>query len=317
MANEDLTQLEQMIDPDVMSDMIQADLPKAIKFAKIAPIDNTLEGRPGDTITVPRWRYIGDAEDVAEGGAIQYAQLTSDTDTFTVKKAGKGVKFSDESVLSGMGNPVGEGQRQLTMSIGSKIDNDILAAAMKARLTKSDVDVTKLDVFDAIEDAFDDDTNEYATEGDEELPAAGILFLNPKDARKLRKAAADDWTRATELGDKILASGAIGQLLGWEIHRSKKMQEGSGLAIKPGALRTYVKRAVQAEKDRDITHKVTLINVDQHYGVAIYDDTKLLTIKPFDVAGGTVLDQNVSKTPNTSIRKSAKGKAATVTEPSK
>ncbi|MFU0764952.1 MAG: hypothetical protein ACFWTU_09100 [Leuconostoc mesenteroides] len=61
MAN-DLTTLEQMIDPEVMGEMILAQLPKAIKFGAIAPIDDTLSGRPGDTITVPRWKYIGDAK---------------------------------------------------------------------------------------------------------------------------------------------------------------------------------------------------------------------------------------------------------------
>jgi len=38
-----------------MGDMISATLPKKIKFARIAKIDNTLAGRPGNTITVPKF----------------------------------------------------------------------------------------------------------------------------------------------------------------------------------------------------------------------------------------------------------------------
>ncbi|MGR8826862.1 N4-gp56 family major capsid protein [Leuconostoc citreum] len=308
MAN-DLTTLEQMIDPEVMGEMILAQLPKAIKFGAIAPIDDTLSGRPGDTITVPRWKYIGDAQDVAEGGAIDYEQLTNSTDTFTVKKAGKGIKLTDESVLSGYGDPVGEGTRQITMSIAAKVDNDTLATASKARLTLSSADFTKLDFIDQIEAAFIDDTSDNNFEGDD-ANAQGIIYMNPKDVNKVRKAAAQDWERATALGDAILSTGVFGGVLGWQFIRSRKVPVGSAVVAKAGAMKTYLKRAVQAEKERDIDHKLTKFNADMHYGVAIYDDTKLLVIAPFSYTDGTVIDQNVKKTENSSVRKSAKVPAA-------
>ncbi|MCK8605142.1 N4-gp56 family major capsid protein [Leuconostoc citreum] len=308
MAN-DLTTLEQMIDPEVMGEMILAQLPKAIKFGAIAPIDDTLSGRPGDTITVPRWKYIGDAQDVAEGGAIDYEQLTNSTDTFTVKKAGKGIKLTDESVLSGYGDPVGEGTRQITMSIAAKVDNDTLATASKARLTLSSADFTKLDFIDQIEAAFIDDTSDNNFEGDD-ANAQGVIYMNPKDVNKVRKAAAQDWERATALGDAILSTGVFGGVLGWQFIRSRKVPVGSAVVAKAGAMKTYLKRAVQAEKERDIDHKLTKFNADMHYGVAIYDDTKLLVIAPFSYTDGTVIDQNVKKTENASVRKSAKVPAA-------
>lgn len=312
MAN-DLTTLEQMIDPEVMGEMILAQLPKAIKFGAIAPIDDTLSGRPGDTITVPRWKYIGDAQDVAEGGAIDYEQLTNSTDTFTVKKAGKGIKLTDESVLSGYGDPVGEGTRQITMSIAAKVDNDTLATASKARLTLSSADFTKLDFIDQIEAAFIDDTSDNNFEGDD-ANAQGVIYMNPKDVNKVRKAAAQDWERATALGDAILSTGVFGGVLGWQFIRSRKVPVGSAVVAKAGAMKTYLKRAVQAEKERDIDHKLTKFNADMHYGVAIYDDTKLLVIAPFSYTDGTVIDQNVKKTENTSVRKSAKVPAANQAE---
>ncbi|KAA8371898.1 N4-gp56 family major capsid protein [Leuconostoc carnosum] len=314
MAN-DLTTLEQMIDPEVMGEMILAQLQKAIKFGAIAPIDNTLSGRPGDTVTVPRWKYIGDAQDVAEGAAINYAQMTNSTDTFTVKKAAKGVKLTDEAVLSGYGDPIGEATRQITMAIASKLDNDTLAAATKSRLTLSSADFTKLDFIDTIEAAFIDDTSDNNFEGDD-ANAQGVIYMNPKDVNKVRKAAAQDWDRATALGDSILSTGVFGGVLGWQFIRSRKVPVGSAIVAKPGAMKTYLKRAVQAETGRDMDNKSTKFNADMHYGVAIYDDTKLLAINPFNYADGTVIDQNIKKTENGSVRKSSKtGTEAPVTPP--
>ncbi|ADG41476.1 N4-gp56 family major capsid protein [Leuconostoc gelidum subsp. gasicomitatum] len=314
MAN-DLTTLEQMIDPEVMGEMILAQLQKAIKFGAIAPIDNTLSGRPGDTVTVPRWKYIGDAQDVAEGAAIDYAQMANSTDTFTVKKAAKGVKLTDEAVLSGYGDPIGEATRQITMAIASKLDNDTLAAATKSRLTLSSADFTKLDFIDTIEAAFIDDTSDNNFEGDD-ANAQGVIYMNPKDVNKVRKAAAQDWDRATALGDSILSTGVFGGVLGWQFIRSRKVPVGSAIVAKPGAMKTYLKRAVQAETGRDMDNKSTKFNADMHYGVAIYDDTKLLAINPFNYADGTVIDQNIKKTENGSVRKSSKtGTEAPVTPP--
>ena len=304
MAN-DLTTLEQMIDPEVMGEMILAQLPKAIKFGAIAPIDDTLSGRPGDTITVPRWKYIGDAKDVAEGAAIDYAKMTNSTDTFTVKKAAKGVKLTDEAVLSGYGDPVGEATRQIAMAIASKLDNDTLATATKSRLTLASADFTKLEFIDTIEAAFIDDTSDNNFEGDD-ANAQGVIYMNPKDVNKVRKVAAQDWERATALGDSILSTGVFGGVLGWQFIRSRKVPVGSAIVAKPGAMKTYLKRAVQSETGRDMDAKSTKFNADMHYGVAIYDDTKLLAIKPFTYADGTVIDQNVTSVENKSVRKSNK-----------
>lgn len=276
-ATNTATYLENLINPEVMADMISAQLPQMIRFTPIAPIDSTLEGQPGSEVTVPRFKYIGDAEDVAEGAAIDYSQLTTDTDKFTIKKAGKGVKITDEAALSGYGDPVGEAQKQITMSIAAKMDNDVLAAAKKARLTLPKTAIN-LDLIDAIEAAFNDDSSDRAYEDD--ASTTGVLFMNPKDVSKLRKAAASDWTRATDLGDSLLISGVFGELLGWQIVRTKKMEVGTVLAVKPGALRIYMKRGLLPEKGRDMDNKLTKFNADQHYGVAIYDDTKLLMVNP-------------------------------------
>ena len=60
-----ITKLSELIDPEVMGDMVSARIPKKLRVAPFAKIDDTLQGVPGDTITVPAYTYIGDASDVA------------------------------------------------------------------------------------------------------------------------------------------------------------------------------------------------------------------------------------------------------------
>lgn len=265
------TVLANLIDPEVMADLIEAQLPKAIKFSAIAPIDTTLVGVPGSTLTVPSYKYIGDADDVAEGAAIEYSKLEQTKRTMTIKKAAKGVEITDEAVLSGLGDPVGEGQRQVRMAIASKIDNDILATALKAPLKlTADID---LDLIDKLEATFTDAPDAIE---DNNISTTGVLFVSYKDAAKLRKLAGQDWTRPTQLGDDILVKGLFGELLGWEIVRSMKLEQNQFVAVKPGALKTYLKRDIFAEVGRDMDHKVTKFNADEHYGVAIYNDALLV-----------------------------------------
>ena len=53
-----ITKLSELIDPEVMGDMVSARIPKKLRVAPFAKIDDTLQGVPGDTITVPAYTYI-------------------------------------------------------------------------------------------------------------------------------------------------------------------------------------------------------------------------------------------------------------------
>lgn len=273
------TQLAQMIDPEVMATMLDAQLPKQIRFSSIAPVDTTLQGQAGDTVTIPRYEYIGDAEDVAEGGAINYHKLSTTTQKVTLKKIGVGVELTDEAVLSGYGDPAGQSTKQIGMSIASKVDNDILDVAKTAKLQlKAPMN---LDLIDQVSAQLIDNDSDFNYEQDD--TQTGVLFLHPKDANALRKLASNNWTRSSELGDNILVNGAFGELFGWTIVRTRKVATGYGLAVLPGAMKTYIKRDTNVETSRDMDHKTTKINADKIYGVAIVNDAKIVRITPATV----------------------------------
>lgn len=283
------TMLANLVNPEVMADMISATLPKQIKFSPIAKIDTTLVGRPGDTVTVPKYAYIGDAADVAEGEAMDTTQLTASTTTVAVKKAGKAVELTDESVLSGYGDPVGEATRQLTMAIAAKVDNDCLAALYTAPLTYNG---------SAAQIGYDGIVKADAIFGDEaDDTKAKVMYIHPEQEQTIRLD--ENFMDKNKYGLELVMNGAIGKIAGIEVKKSKKVEKDAsgnwknpivilatedpnedptadGTATEAAALTIYMKRAVEVEDDRDILAKTTVISADEHYGVALSNDSKVV-----------------------------------------
>lgn len=260
------TQLTDLINPEVMADMISANLPNQIKFAPLATIDTTLQGQAGNTITVPKYSYIGDAEDVAEGVAMGTTVLSASTTTATVKKAGKAVELTDEAVLSGYGDPIGETERQLELSIASKVDNDCIEALEGATLEYDDS--TNPISYEGIVDALD----KFEEEDDEPK----VLFIHPNQKTTLRKDP--DFIKASDMGDNIIMTGTIGEIAGCQVVVSAKVPENDGVysdfIVKEGALTIYLKRNVAIEDDRDILAKTTVISADEHYVTVLANESK-------------------------------------------
>ena len=92
--------LENLIDPQVLSEFLSIKLMDAIKLAPLCAVRNDLVGVAGDTLSIPKYKFIGLAEDVAEGADVPMGKLEATKEDFKVKKAGKGVKISDEAILS-------------------------------------------------------------------------------------------------------------------------------------------------------------------------------------------------------------------------
>lgn len=272
-----MTKIAQMVNPQVMADMIRAELPKKIKVSPLAKMDTTLAGRPGDTITVPSFDYIGDATDVAEGEAITVSQMATKTTTAKVKKAGKGIELSDEAVLSGYGDPVGEANRQLLMSIASKIDEDCMAALKTATLTH-DVSGSDIISYEGIVDAID--------KFEEEDYEPKVIFIHPKQVTQLRKDK--NFLSLDKYPVPVIMNGVIGSIAGCQVVVSKRVDASASKyqcpIVKAGALTIYLKRNVMVESDRDILKKSTVITADEHYTAVLSDKSKVVLVSFKDVA---------------------------------
>lgn len=277
------TKLENLVDPEVMAPMISAKIVSAIVATPFAKIDTTLEGQAGSTITIPRYQYIGDAEDVAEGVEAGTVKLETDTDTYTVKKAMKAVTLTDEAVLSGYGNPVGEANVQLGKAIASKIDNDVMEELKGAQNTITLTgDISYNNVVNAI-DRFNEEEN---------VPK--VMFIHPKQVTQLRKDA-NFISNDKYANQNVMLRGEIGMIANTRIVATKKaINEAGTYFLNPivqlkaesqtgdeelAAVTIFMKRGANVETERHTLNRTTDISVDEHYIAALTDETKVVLAK--------------------------------------
>lgn len=275
------TKIANLVNPEVMGDMIAAKLPKKLQVIPFAAVDRTLEGVPGNTIKVPSYTYIGDAEDVNEGVEAGVVVLGTSTKTATIKKAMKAVELTDEAVLSGYGDPVGNAENQLALAIAAKIDNDAMDALLKTNTRKFD-SKTKAISYDVIVDAIDLFEEEVNTEK--------VMFVNSKQVTTLRKDP--NFISADKYPNNVVMTGEIGMIANTRIVTTNKVALDSTSAFytcpiiklthddeteqDTAALTVYIKRDPNVEVDRKPLKRSTEISIDEFYTVAVSDDSKVV-----------------------------------------
>jgi N4-gp56 family major capsid protein len=257
--------------------MISAKIADAIVVTPFAKVDNTLSGQPGSTITVPRYNYIGDAVDVAEGAEVEAALLTTEAVEYTVKKAAKGVDITDEAALSGYGNPVGEATSQLATSIRGKVEGDCISALLDSENT---YDAQGAISYAGIVGAID--------KFNEELNTEKVMFINPHQVSTLRKDP--DFISADKYNGQVMMRGEIGMVANTRIVPSRRVVAGEGGYKCPivsleadtrteddvPAITIYTKRETNVETERDTHHKKTFISADKHYVAALTNASKVV-----------------------------------------
>lgn len=276
------TKLIDLINPEVMADMIVEKLPAMIAVSPFATIDTTLQGQPGDTITVPSYEYIGDAEVVAEGVEMGTTKLKTTTQKTTVYKIGKSIDITDEAMLSGYGNPIGSATSQLTKSISQKIDADAIdkLSAVSTLVYEGTKAISYEGMVDAV-DLFVEET---------QLPK--VVFIHPFQVTTLRKDPSFLDINKYPITNGVIMTGTIGQIAGCQIVPSRRVKLEGGKYINPiiklgntvtdedlPALTIYLKRNVMIETERKAKAGISSIVANEHYAVAATNSEKIVVAK--------------------------------------
>lgn len=278
-----MTKVSDIIVPEVMAQVISGKIKDKIAVTPFAKIDDTLTGSEGNEITIPAYKYIGDAVDVAEGEAVDLSKLEATTTKATIKKAMKAVGLTDEAALSGYGNPVGEVSTQLAAAIAAKVDADAMDALLTAQLTH-DGSASAIS-YEGIVDAID--------MFEEELNTEKVIFVHPKQLTKLRKDS--NFISADKYPGKVVMTGEVGMVANTRIVPTRRVQldEAGTNYINPivkleadtetedesPAITIFIQRDTNVETERESLKRTTNISVDKLYVAALTNAEKVVLAK--------------------------------------
>ena len=170
----------------------------------------------------------------------------------TVVKYGVAVQLTDEAVLSGYGDPLGEAANQIATAIDDAMDNALLSALAANSASAQN----------------------YATSGSSvalvpaDIPLALAKFGEDSDGQKAligtpdfyAKLIGSDWIPASEIAADVRIRGAVGMAYGCQVIISNRLVSGGSLYIvKPNTLAVFMKRNTLVEADRDILNQSTVL----------------------------------------------------------
>ena len=295
-----------LIIPQVMADYIEEKLTDNIVFAPLAEVDTSLAGGAGDTVTLPKYAYIGAASVVNENGQIVQVALTASSVTKTVHKLAKGVTITDEAKLSGYGDPVSEAGDQLVKAIADAADAEFVTEMGDATL--------KYGVYNA---GLSADTVAEALElFGEDQGGPQTLIIPPADMTALRKD--DDFTKASELqAEAVLIKGnTVGEIWGCQLVPSNRLKPSASAKnrksyiVRPGALGLVMKKDVAVEESRNAEYARTSYFATKHAVPYLRDDSKCVEIVNY-----TALDTIASSKVVSTAGAAANGTLLAITEP--
>ena len=271
-----------VIKPEVFADAVQAYFTgNTTVFRQLVREYDTLAGQPGDTVHLPNFLPLSDAQEVAETESLTPEILSQADKTVTIKEVGKLVEITDKALLTSVGDPLEEARRQIVRVVNRKINKDIYAEMVAYAEGNSKVlgdentDISYSLIADALgeEEDYEDTVNN-----------GFVLIVHPKLKAKLYKDP--NFIDASKYGSPVLQTGEIGQIYGIPVVTSSVVEKVvvdqtngtyyyKNLLVRRNVIGLIYKRRPLVETFRDIAARTTMISCTVHYAVgaiATYPD---------------------------------------------
>lgn len=248
-----LTTSANLVKGQIFAEGVQAKLVNKLVLDPIVRMDNLPAGAKGDEITLPKYAYIGDAIEMIEGTPLVPALLSQSTAKVPINQYGKAVEITDRAVNSGIGDPVGEAEDQVVLSIQSKMQVDKFAALDTATATETVAAIDNAGVATIV------------AKFGEDQEGTLYLYVNPAD-----------W--ASALSTDINFGKLIKEVYDVEFVPSNRTPAGTVYAVKDEALGVFVQSGVDVETDRDILVKSTVIAADTFAAIYLRDESKAVKV---------------------------------------
>lgn len=269
-----------IIVPEVYSALVREKIKGKVKVAQFLVNLGDLHGKVGETLSMPKWGYIGDAKDWNINTPMDVTQMKQTETKATIKAIqAPAVKVADYDNEVELGNAIEEAASQQAIAVGRKYDTDAIACALTSPLkyqlaTKNAV---TQDEMIAMLGLYGDDRDSA------DFDAIVISSLFAKDFYKMDMFTSRERTM-TKDGNGIAVNGVIGEFLGIPVVLSDRLYdntntEGFILVMKKNAISIIPKENPFAEASRDAGLRQTTIYLSQFYAMALTDDTAVVVAK--------------------------------------
>lgn len=267
--------------PQVAEGHIHAHFDRKLGLAQLAVMDKTLTGAPGETVTFPYWKKMGDAQEPDEDEGLDVDVLADDKFSVTVKEIGKAAGWSDKARRkSGAGKTPSEvldafrteAYSQLGTLFAEKVDKDIITLISNSSNYKDGFTAAGASDKLTIASLLDLKIGAFGDKQDKSIAVAmhSLCFAT------LMKDSSAGFLKADATQPFYGAPGYMGLLLGQALFVLDSMPQVSSVGSKK-TFAAYVFKAdpfgisvaqeMNPEEDRDILMRQGVIAATMWYGM--------------------------------------------------
>lgn len=271
---------QNVIVPEVYASLVREKIAGKCKVAQFLVNLGDLHGKVGETLTMPKWAYIGDAVDWDVNTPMDKTQMKQTSTQATIKAiAAPAVEVADYDNEVELGNAIEEAASQQALGVARKYDTDAIECALQSPLkyqlaTKNAVTQEELI---AILGLYGDDRDSA------DFDAIVVHSTFAPSFYEMPMFVKKDMTM-TKDGNGIAVNGVIGEFLSIPVVLSDRLydttnQEGFILVMKKKAISIIPKENPHAEPERNVSLRRTTIYLSQFYAMALTDDEAVVFAK--------------------------------------
>ena len=271
---------KQIIVPEVYAQLVRERIAGKCKVAQFLVNLGELHGKVGETLTMPKWSFVGEAKDWDINTPMDKTQMKQTSTTATIRAiAAPAVEVAVFDNEVELGNAIEEAASQQALGVARKYDTDAIECALESPLkyklaTKNTVTQNELI---AILGLYGDDRDSA------DFDAIVVHSAFAPSFYQMDMFVKRDLTMTTD-GNGIAVNGCIGYFLNIPVVLSDRLydatnQEGFILVMKKKAISIIPKENPFAEAERNASLRRTTIYLSQFYAMALTDDEAIVFAK--------------------------------------
>lgn len=271
---------QNVIVPEVYAQLVREKIAGKCKVAQFLVNIGDLHGKVGETLTMPKWAYIGDATDWDINTPMDKTQMKQTSTQATIKAiSAPAVEVADYDNEVELGNAIEEASSQQAEGVARKYDTDAIECALESPLkyqiaTKNTV--TQLELI-AMLGLYGDDRDSA------DFDAIVVHSSFAPSFYEMPMFVKRDLTMTTD-GNSVAVNGCIGYFLNIPVVLSDRLydttnQEGFIIMMKKNAISIIPKENPFAEAERNAGLRRTTIYLSQFYAMALTDDEAVVFAK--------------------------------------